>query len=102
MPPTQQNGIVRENPVKGVKRIRRSPETARANRPWSVVECRTVLSEIPFQLKLPVALAMFTGLRKGDVLKLTKGAVREGKIWRRTNKTAKRFPYRYIQISRAC
>jgi integrase len=80
-------GIIRENPVKGVKRIRRSRETPRSNRPWSVVECRTVLREIPYQLKLPVGLAMFTGLRKGDVLKLTKGAVRQGKIWRKTNKT---------------
>ncbi|WP_338834081.1 tyrosine-type recombinase/integrase [Bradyrhizobium septentrionale] len=50
-------------------------------------ERRTVLAEIPDQLKLPVALAMFTGLRKGDVLSLTKGAIRDGKIWRRTNKT---------------
>ena len=30
---------------------------------------------------------MFTGLRKGDILKLTKSAIRNGKIWRRTSKT---------------
>jgi hypothetical protein len=34
-----------------------------------------------------IALGMFTGLRKGDVLTLTKAAIRDGKIWRRTNKT---------------
>jgi integrase len=30
---------------------------------------------------------MFTGLRKGDVLKLPKSAVRDRRIWRRTAKT---------------
>lgn len=30
---------------------------------------------------------MFFGLRKGDVLALTKSAIRDGKIWRWTNKT---------------
>ncbi|WBL78367.1 tyrosine-type recombinase/integrase [Bradyrhizobium xenonodulans] len=42
---------------------------------------------MPPQLRLPVALGMFTGLRKGDVLALTKAAIRDGKIWRRTGKT---------------
>jgi len=83
----KEHGIVRENPVKGVKRVKRSRSAPAANRPWTVEECRTVLAELPYQLKLPVALAMFTGLRKGDVLALTKGAVRNGRIWRRTNKT---------------
>src|SRR6185436_10703594 len=43
--------------------------------------------EVPMQLRVPVALAMFTGLRKGDVLALTKTAIRNGRIWRRTGKT---------------
>ena len=43
--------------------------------------------EAPIQVRLPIALAMFTGLRKGDVLALTKNAVRNGRIWRRTGKT---------------
>lgn len=30
---------------------------------------------------------MFTGLRKGDVLALTKGSIRDGRIWKRTGKT---------------
>jgi integrase len=70
------------------QRLRRNQQESPAkNRPWTINECRTVLAEIPDQLKLPVALAMFTGLRKGDVLALTKDAIREGKIYRRTNKT---------------
>jgi integrase len=83
----KEHGIVQDNPVKGVKRIKRGRGVPAANRPWSIQECRTVLSEIPHQLKLPVALAMFTGLRKGDVLSLTKSAIRDDRIWRRTNKT---------------
>jgi integrase len=83
----KEHGIVQDNPVKGVKRIKRARGSPAANRPWSIQECRTVLREIPYQLRLPVALAMFTGLRKGDVLALTKGAIRDGRIWRRTNKT---------------
>lgn len=83
----KEHGIVQDNPVKGVKRMKRARGVTAANRPWSIQECRTVLNEIPYQLRLPVALAMFTGLRKGDVLALTKGAIRDGRIWRRTNKT---------------
>jgi integrase len=83
----KEHGIIRENPVKGVKRVRRSRNAAAANRPWTMDECRTVLAELPSQLKLPAAPAMFTGLRKGDVLALTKHAIRNNRIWRRTNKT---------------
>lgn len=83
----KEHGAVRENPVKGVKRIRRARCAPMANRPWTMEECRTVLDELPAQLKVPVALAMFTGLRKGDALGLTKAAMRDGRLWKRTNKT---------------
>jgi integrase len=82
----KEHGIVRENPVKGVRRVRRSRDTPNANRPWTEDERRTVLAEVPYQLREAVALAMFTGLRKGDVLALTKNAIRASKIWRRTGK----------------
>jgi integrase len=83
----KEHGIINENPVKGVKRVKRARDAKSANRPWTLDECRTVISSIPQQLRLPVALGMFTGLRKGDVLALTKAAIRDGKIWRKTNKT---------------
>lgn len=83
----KEHGIISENPVKGVKRVKRGRDAKPANRPWTLDECRTVITNIPEQLRLPVALGMFTGLRKGDVLALTKAAIRDGKIWRRTNKT---------------
>jgi integrase len=83
----KEHGIVRDNPVKGVKRVRRARGMPMANRPWTQAERRTVLTEIAYQLRVPVALAMFTGLRKSDVLSLTKSAVRDGQIWRKTSKT---------------
>ena len=83
----KEHGIIRENPVKGVRRVRRPREAPKANRPWTEDERRTVLAEVPHQLRAAVALAMFTGLRKGDVLALTKNAIRAGHISRRTGKT---------------
>ena len=83
----KEHGIIAENPVKGVKRIKRAKNAKSANRSWTLDECRTVITHISEQLRVPVALGMFTGLRKGDVLALTRAAIRDGKIWRRTNKT---------------
>jgi integrase len=83
----KEHGIVNDNPVKGVKRLRRDRSLSVANRPWTRDERRVVLAEVPIQLRVPIALAMFTGLRKSDVLSLTKKAVRNGRMWRRTGKT---------------
>lgn len=80
-------GVLDANPVKGMKRVRRPSGSAQQNRPWSRNECRAVISELPPHLALPVALAMFTGLRQGDVLALTKAAIKDGLISRRTGKT---------------
>jgi integrase len=83
----KEHGVIRDNPVKGVKRVRRARGTPIANRSWTENECRIVLAEIPYQLRVPVALGMFTGLRKGDVLTLAKNSIRNSRIWRRTGKT---------------
>lgn len=83
----REHGILSENPVKGIKRVRRARHLPEANRPWTREERRTVLENAAPQLKTAIALAMFTGLRKGDVLTLTKGAIKTGRIWRRTGKT---------------
>ncbi len=83
----KEQGYLKDNPVKASSACgaiaARLPPTGRGLKPngaW----CST---EAPVQLRVPIALAMFTGLRKGDILKLTKTAIRDGKIWRRTNKT---------------
>jgi integrase len=83
----REHGIVSDNPVKGIRRLRRSRDAQKANRPWTEAELRTALAELPMQLRIPVALAMFTGLRKSDVIALPKTAIRAGKLWRKTSKT---------------
>ena len=83
----RERGLMDINPVKGIRRVRRDRLARQANRPWTRDECRVVLDNLPPHLALPVALAMFTGLRQGDVLSLEHAAVRDGRIWRRTDKT---------------
>ena len=83
----KEQGLIAQNPVKGVKRVRRLRGQPKANRPWTRAECRAALDNLPAQLILPVALAMFTGLRQGDVLSLKRNAIRDGHIWRVTAKT---------------
>jgi integrase len=85
----KERGLIAQNPVKGLKRVRGQRGQPKANRPWTRDECRVALEHLPTQLVLPVALAMFTGLRQGDVLTLKKNAVREGHIWRVTGKTGR-------------
>ncbi len=79
-------GWTKTNPADGVKRIKKDKKLARANRPWSEAECRTVLECAPPQLKIAIALAMCAGFRKRDVLTVTKAAVSDGMISMTTSK----------------
>jgi integrase len=83
----KEHGLLTTNPVKGVRRLRRSRQAEPANRPWSKAERQRVLDECPVQIRVPIALAMFTGLRKGDVVSLSRSAIRDGRLWRKTGKT---------------
>ena len=78
-----------ENPLAAkVKRIRAAKRQIQANRPWTPEECRAVLDAAPPHLAIPIALAMFAGLRKGDILRLTMGDVKDGRISIVTRKRA--------------
>lgn len=81
-----ERGWVKSNPVRDVRRAERPRGLRRANRPWTLEERRTVLEAAPWQLKVPLALAMFTGLRKKDCLELPKTAIRDGVIYLGTSK----------------
>ena len=76
-----------ENPTKPVRRIRKDKQARVVNRPWTPAECRAVLDAAPPYLALPIALAMCTGLRKGDVLTVVRDVVHGGMILVRTKKT---------------
>ncbi len=64
-------GKVKSNPAINVERIRRPRNTPTKNRPWRPEELDVVLSEAPEWLRVPIALAAFTGLRMGDVMRAT-------------------------------
>ncbi|WP_292530860.1 tyrosine-type recombinase/integrase [Methylocystis sp.] len=74
----RENGWMRDNPTRGIRKIGRDKSKPRANRPWTEAECRTVLDHAAPYLRVPIALAMFGGLRKGDVLRVTKSTLRDG------------------------
>jgi integrase len=63
-------GIVKVNAVKGIKRIRRRSDAPKVNRPWTRAERDTVMGVAPPQLLLPIAIARWTGMRQGDILKM--------------------------------
>jgi integrase len=87
-----ERGWVKHNPVPHVKRAKRPRGMRKANRAWTLQERRTVLEEAPWQIKVPLALAMFTGLRKKDCLTLPKTAIRDSVIYRDTSKTNEEMP----------
>lgn len=76
------------NPVKEVKRVRKPKKAPRANRPWTAGECRAVIDRAPPHLRLPLAMCMFTGMRKRDALTLTAAAIdKAGRLTFETSKT---------------
>lgn len=79
---------VKANPVKDVKRVRKAKDTPRANRPWTASECRAVIDRAPGHIKVPLAMCMFTGMRKRDALTLTPAAIDgAGRLTFETSKT---------------
>lgn len=75
------------NPVTKVKRVRKTKDTAEANRPWTDEERETVEAVLPVHMRLPVALMMYCGLDPQDALKLPRTAVSDGMIDTRRGKT---------------
>ena len=62
-----------------------------ANRPWALEERHAVLQHASEALRVPIAIAMFTGLRRGDVISLKKTAVNGDTIVITTQKTGARL-----------
>ncbi len=67
-------GYVKENPALGIKLLKRPTGIDRANRPWSDDERMVVLNCAPIELKVFIALGMYTGLRESDVCALPRQA----------------------------
>lgn len=80
-------GHIAGNPAASVKPIKRPRTAPQANRPWTDLERFTVLDAAPWHLKVPIALAMYLGLREGDALKASKRTYDGRSIALRTSKT---------------
>ena len=64
---------IERNParVEGIKKIRRPRDMPEANRPWWEREREVVLAEATGGVQATIAIAMFTGMREGDALRLS-------------------------------
>jgi integrase len=80
-------GLLADNPCRGVRPIKRPKDLPRANRPWTDQERSIVLEAAPPHVKVPLALCMFAGLREGDAITITKSAYDGAAIGKRTNKS---------------
>lgn len=81
-----EQGFVEENHAAKVRKIRKATDAEHANRPWTERECRIVIGCAEPYMRVPIALAMYAGLRKSDALGATKAALIEGAIRVRTSK----------------
>ena len=79
-------GLVENNPLRERVRKLRNRDRILANRPWTAEERKIVLESAPSNLRLALALAMCTGLRKTDVLSITMSSIAGDVISIRTSK----------------
>ena len=82
-------GLVETNPCSDIDKAKIAKDRKKPNRPWSVEERRNVLAVAPDHLKVPLALARFLGIRRGDILKMPAMAYRNGYLTFNTSKTGK-------------
>jgi len=64
-------GMVVGNPAASVEQIRRPRDARKVNRAWREAEVEAVLGAAPPALLVPIALGLYTGLREGDVIRIT-------------------------------
>lgn len=81
--------VVERNPVTGIAKARMAADRKRENRAWTPEERQNVLAAAWPQLRLPLALARFLGLRRGDIVRLPRTAYSDGWLTFRTGKTSK-------------
>lgn len=64
-------GLCASNPADGLPRIPRPKGAPKPNRRWSEEEISVALERMPLPLRRAVAISSATGLREGDVIRLT-------------------------------
>lgn len=82
-------GLVEANPVAGLAKVRIPKSRRQPRRPWSVAERNNVLAVAPAQLRAPLALARYLGMRLGDIVSTPLLAYRDGHLTWDANKNGK-------------
>lgn len=85
-----ERGITDYNPVEGIKKIPKPRDERQVNRRWTAEECEAVLKAADAYLVVPIAIAMYIGLRQGDIVRMKKDAIKDGTIYVTTSKTGSR------------
>lgn len=75
------------NPAAGLRKIPRPRELPRANRPWSGTEADAVLNAASGGLRVALALGVYTGMRGGDIVRVTWGSYDGSALTWRQGKT---------------
>jgi len=88
-------GLLTSNPVRDVKQVRRPRDARVVNRAWTIEERTAALAHLPPQLRLPVAIGLYSGMRVADILRLPPTIIQSGRI---QVKTAKRDIWVYLPI----
>jgi integrase len=74
------------NPAAGVANAEMTADRRRPNRAWTADERRNVMAAAWPQLRLPLALAMFLGVRRGDIVAMPLQAYKDGWLTFRAGK----------------
>ncbi|AZO38792.1 MAG: site-specific recombinase [Mesorhizobium sp.] len=82
-------GLVTSNPCLELEKARIAKDRRKENRPWTKTERVNVLAAAPLHYKVPIALARFLAMRRGDILRLPRMAYRDGYISFRASKNGK-------------
>lgn len=78
--------LLERNPCVGIAPSIITADRKRPNRAWTPAERANVMAAAWPQLRLPIALAMFLGLRRGDIVKLPLQAYKDGWLTFRASK----------------
>lgn len=79
-------GAVAVNPCAGVTPAQMAKSRRRPNRAWTAEERQNVMAVAWPQLRLPLALAMFLGVRRGDIVNMPLQAYKDGWLTFRAGK----------------
>jgi integrase len=78
---------IAENPCLQMKKVRRPSDAKQPNVAWTEAEYAVMLERAPAALKGPLAMGWHFGMRGGDVIGLGKTGIRDGTLYKQTQKT---------------